>query len=241
MTEINCKKDNINCLHFEKTKILFCHIPKCSGTDTNHYLREKYINDDYIWYIHKILKYDIKNYDGYYKFTIIRDPIKKLVSLYFYQINVIKNIKDMLPTFEGGNWNKISNLYQKYNITDITSFLDNYLLFYNNEIKPHINNLKYINETEDMRFLYIVGYLPQYLFICDDNFDVLVDDVVDIKDCNTFMLNKFGIKIDDKKRMNIHPNTNDNYYTYLTPQNIKDIKEIYKEDYTYLFNINIDD
>jgi len=238
LNDINLFKKCIKML--EKTKILFCHIPKCSGTNIDNYLSEKYKNDNYKWYIHRILKYDIKIYDCYYKFTIIRDPIEKLVSLYFYQINMINNLKDRLPTFQEGNWHKISNLYKKYNITDITSFLDNYLLFYSNEIQPHIYNLKYINESQNMTFFYIVGYLPQHLFICDDNFNVLVDDIVDIKDCNNFMFKKFGIKIDSEKKINIHPHTNDNYYKYLKPQNIKDIKQIYKEDYKYLFNINID-
>jgi len=215
-------------------KVLYCHIPKCSGTNVDYYLQQK-TEYNYIWYIHRILKYDIKKYYDYYKFAIIRDPIEKLVSLYFYQINMIKELGNELNTFQEGNWNKIAELYEKYNITSITTFLDNYVIFYNNEIKLHISNLKYINETYNMTYFYIVGYLPQYLFICDDKFNTLVNDLVNIKDCNTFMSNKFGITMLDKK-INVHPHTNDNYYKYLTKKNIEDIKEIYKEDYKYLFH-----
>ena len=214
--------------------ILFCHIPKCSGTNLNEYLSEKF-KDNYEWYIHRILQYDIDKYSNYYKFTIIRDPIERLISLYFYQINNIKILKrkGILETYQDGNWMKIYNLYNKYNINSITSFLNNYPIFFDNEIKPYISKLKDINKTTNMGIFYLVGYLPQYLFICDDDFNIIVDDVINIKDIETFMLNKFQIKM-KKIKINTHPNTNDNYYKYLSEKNIKDIKEIYKEDYKYL-------
>lgn len=216
--------------------ILFCHIPKCSGTNLNEYLSEKF-KDKYEWYIHRILKYDIDKYSNYYKFTVIRDPIERLVSLYFYQINNIKMfIKGgILRTYQEGNWMKIYNLYKKYNIYSINTFLNNYPIFFDNEIKPYISKLKDINKTTNMSSFYLVGYLPQYLFICNDDFKIIVDDVININDIETFMLNKFEIKI-GKTKINTHPNTNDNYYKYLSEKNITDIKEIYKEDYKYLFS-----
>jgi hypothetical protein len=218
---------------FANEMILYCHIPKCSGTNTNEYLSKKF-KDNYKWYIHRILQYDIHKYTDYYKFTIIRDPIERLVSLYFYQTNNIKIFKERgtLENFQGDNWNIISNLYNKYNINCINSFLDNYPRFFANEVKPYISNLKHINETKNMCEFYINGYLPQYLFICDNNFNILVDDIVNIENVESFMLNKFGIKM-NKKKINIHTHTNDNYYKYLSEKNIKDIKEIYKEDYKY--------
>lgn len=219
-------------------KILFCHIPKCSGLNINHYLSKKY-ETEYVWYIHRILKYDILEFDNYYKFAIIREPIERLVSLYFYQSNGIeylKNQTNLLRTFQGENWYKLSEVYKKYNISDITSFLNNYTTFYNNEVKPILPNLNIYNETVDMSTFYLVGFIPQYLFICDDNFNLLVDDVVNIKDCSTFMYNKFGIELDNTKKLNTHKNSNDDYYSYLTEQNINDIKNIYEIDYKYLFN-----
>ena len=105
-------------------KILFCHIPKCSGTTINKTF-EDLPNDKYNfhWYIHKILLYDLNKYIDYYKFSIIRDPIKKLISLYFYQTNFIEQLSsniEQLEIYQEGNWNK------KYNIIDIYSFLNNY-------------------------------------------------------------------------------------------------------------------
>tara|TARA_B110000285_G_C14883549_1_gene495087 strand:+ start:423 stop:683 length:261 start_codon:yes stop_codon:yes gene_type:complete len=79
-----------------------------------------------------------------------------------------------------------------------------------------------------MTINYLVGYLPQYLFICDDNKNILVDDVINIKDINEFFYKKFNIDVSKK---NIHKNSNDIYLNYLTDENIKNIKAIYKDDY----------
>ena len=223
----------------KRSKILFCHIPKCSGTNINaHLVYNK--PENYVYYIHNILKYDIKKYESYYKFAIIRDPIEKIVSVYFYQTSVINRLKaeNSLSHYQEGNWKRIDNLYKKYNITDVYSFLNSYKTFYNNEIKPEILELKKHNETKNMRNFYIVCFLPQYLFICDDNYNLLVDDIVNINDCDKFMYNKFGITLNNQK-LNTHINSNDKYYNYLTQQNINDIKEIYKEDYAYLFDNKI--
>jgi hypothetical protein len=221
-------------------KVLFCHIPKCSGTNINYYLEKKSDIEHYVWYCHRILKYDLHKYDNYYKFAIVRDPIERLVSLYFYTTNMIQDVKekDMLSYYQQGNWNILANLYIKYKITDIMSFLNNYSIFYKIEIEPQIANLKIHNAQKNMAIFYIVGYLPQYLFIFDDNFNLLVDEVVNIKDCNTFMYNNFGIDVDDTNKLNVHKNSNDNYYDYLTVKNINDIKQIYEEDYRLLFQLN---
>ena len=69
---------------------------------------------------------------------------------------------------------------QKHNIYDIHTFLDNFKSFYYEEIFPYISKLKKINNKENMCFYYIVGFLPQYLFICDDNKKILVDDVINL-------------------------------------------------------------
>lgn len=218
-------------------KVLFCHIPKCSGTNINYYL-EKKSDIDYVWYCHRILKYDLHKYDNYYKFAIVRDPIEKLVSLYFYTTSVIKWCKanNTLSNYQEGNWNTLANLYKKYIITDIKSFLNNYSVFYKIEIEPQIEKLKIHNAQKNMSIFYVVGFLPQYLFIFDDNFILLVDEVVNIKDSNTFMYDKFGIAIDDTNKLNVHEHSNDNYYGYLTEKNINDIKKIYAEDYRRLFS-----
>lgn len=215
--------------------ILFCHIPKCSGTSINNALenltKEKY---NYCWYIHRILQYDLDKYTNFYKFAIVRDPVQKLCSLYFYQINTIKNLlkNKMLRDYQEKNWFTLYKLYKKYNITSIQTFLDNYKVFYYNEIFSYISKLKEINSTKNMTYFYIVGFLPQYLFICNDTKKILVDDVINIKNEKQFLHEKFNI--DNLEHINIHPYSFDNYNKYLTEKNIQDINEIYKDDYTYL-------
>jgi hypothetical protein len=216
------------------SNVLFCHIPKCGGTNINAYLQKHAHN--YTWYIHRILKYDIQQYTEHYKFAIIRDPIDKLVSLYFYQTNVISHLGKTLKHYQNGNWNNVANLYQKYNINSIGDFLDKYAVLYNSEIKPHICNLRHIANTQNMHIWHLVGFLPQHLFICDDNFNILVNDVVDIKHCNTFVLEKFGVAMSNRRKLNVHPHSNDDYRSYLTEKHVEDIREIYKEDYKYLFS-----
>lgn len=215
--------------------ILFCHIPKCSGTSVNNAL-EKLPKDryNYCWYTHRILQYDLDKYRDFYKFAIVRDPVQKLCSLYFYQINTIKKLLEqgILNNYQEQNWLVLHELYKKYNITNIQSFLDNYKIFYYNEIFPYISKLKEINSTKNMCIFYIVGFLPQYLFICDDNKKLLVDDVVNIKNEKIFLYEIFNIK--KLEHINIHPNSSDNYNQYLTENHIQDIKEIYKDDYEYL-------
>lgn len=223
-------------------KILFCHIPKCSGTNVHFQLNQKY-KTNYKWYIHRTLQYEIHNYEDYYKFTVIRDPLEKLISYYFYTRNVIDRLinSKTLDTYQSGElkqlsgeWKQLSDLYIKYNMTDIYSYLNNFKTMYNNEIIPYLLNLKDVNKNNDMQFLYVVGFFPQYTFCCDDDFNILVDDVINIKDVDDFLLNKFGIINNTKK--NTHKDSNTDYSQFLNKQNIIDIQEIYKEDYKYLFN-----
>ena len=51
-----------------------------------------------------------------------------------------------------------------------------------------------------MSVFYVAGYLPQYLYICDNNKKILVDDVIDIKNQNDFLYKKFGIINNTKKK-----------------------------------------
>ena len=215
-----------------ESNILFCHIPKCSGTSINDALKKKYKdNNNYIWYVHRILCYDIHLYTNYYKFAIIRDPIERLVSLYLYQTKIMNELilKKTILTFQQGNWFKIFNLYKKYGIKNIYTFLDNYKNFYYKEIYPYIDNIERVNKIKNMTYFYIVGYLPQYLFICDLNKKILVDDVILMKDENNFLKEKFNI--DKIEHLNTHNHTNKDYKQFVSLKNTEDIFEIYKDDY----------
>lgn len=210
-------------------KILFCHIPKCAGTNVNTCL-EKSLKDNYEWYIHRILKFEIEKYKKYYKFSVVRDPVQRIVSLYFYQTNLINElIAKKALDFQEGNWQTVHDLYKKYKITDIYSFLNNFKTFYEKEIQPFIDRLKTIQERKCMTYFFAVGYFPQHLFICDNNDNILVDDIVSIKNVDSFLANKF--KIDSASKTNTHEHSNDCYDDYVTESNRKDIMNIYQKDY----------
>jgi hypothetical protein len=217
-------------------KILFCHIPKCAGTSVNDSLQEKY-NENYEWCVHKILKYETVNFSDFFKFAVVRDPIERLVSTYFYQKNMILHLNDInCLEFQDDNWKKLNDLYIKYDITDIYSFLEKFEYFYKNEVVPNIQYLKENYKSINMAFWYISIYLPQYLFICDDQCRLLVDHVVDIKNIDEFMLKKFDISF--TKKLNTHKNTDDNYMSYVSKKAEKTIREIYKKDYDLFFKLS---
>lgn len=198
--------------------ILFCHIPKCSGTNIAHNLNEcPKIKNRYTVLFHKKLKYDIELYASFYKFAVVRDPVDRLISLYFFltQFNVTPQI------------------FVKYNITDVISFLDNFKHFYKIEIQPVLEDKRRCPNYLYIDLLYS-GFIPQHTFVCDDDFNILVDDIVRFSNVDEFLFNKFGIV--NNTRINGHSHSNDDYASFTTPQHKKDIHEIYKNDYELFFN-----
>ena len=221
-------------------KILFCHIPKTAGMNINCNLQK---NVNYEYFCHKILKYNIDNYKNFYKFSVIRDPFDRVISVYFYTKGVIdclindKNYQVAeIENYEVaiGNWNKLYNIYKKYNINSIYDYLNNYSKIYYDLIFSKIDKLKFYNENYDMRFYYIVLFLPQYLFICDNNNNILVDEIFNINNLNE-LEKKLNInlknKINKSKRINFDINKIDKDI-------IMNIKNIYKKDYE-IFKLNL--
>jgi hypothetical protein len=217
-------------------KILFCHIPKTGGTYFNSRLEK---NNNYELYCHKILKYDIKKYKSHFKISVIRDPVKKIVSTYFYHQSMIKRLisKNILESYQYSNWKKVKELYDKYNIQNVYDFLNNFKKIYFNEIAIDYENLKEIQNKKqyNMFCYYKVVFYPQHWFICDNNENILVDKIILNANIDSELLSIFNIKKSNK--LNTHIYSNDNYYDYVTEENIKDIKEIYEKDYKILFNL----
>tara|TARA_Y100000816_G_scaffold266104_1_gene226425 strand:- start:528 stop:809 length:282 start_codon:yes stop_codon:yes gene_type:complete len=73
----------------EKRKVLFSHIPKTAGQSTNFMLTANF-DIEYKYLMHIPLKSVYKDYKDYFKFTIVRDPIYRCISAYYY----IKRLKE---------------------------------------------------------------------------------------------------------------------------------------------------
>jgi hypothetical protein len=221
-------------------RVLFCHIPKSGGTSVD-YLLSKKLEKNYLKLTHGFLRYELEKYEDFYRFSIIRDPVERLVSTYFYQKNTIETLRNekKLEYWQGGNWNIIDKLYERYKIKCINSFLCNYREFYFNEIEPFRKRIQEENPLINLEVAYQIGFIPQNEFICDGNGKLLVNDAVNLANLSEFMKKRF--KIEEISRNNTHKNSLDNYNNYIGYNEALVVKEIYNLDYKYfgeIFKLN---
>ena len=77
-----------------KHKFIFVHIPKCAGRSLKEYLKENCGNEP-INSGHRSLHVLLKNFslksEDYYKFTFVRNPWDRIVSLYSFWLNQTPN------------------------------------------------------------------------------------------------------------------------------------------------------
>lgn len=69
--------------------ILLTHIPKTGGVSLN-YLLTANPNIKYKHCFHVPLKFVIDDYKDYYKIAVVRDPVERVISGYYY----IKSVKE---------------------------------------------------------------------------------------------------------------------------------------------------
>ncbi|MGD1703203.1 tetratricopeptide repeat protein [Dapis sp. BLCC M229] len=78
-------------LKFEELELVYLPIPKCASTTLKHTFYSLKFNQEYsgtveqihqLWYPYTDVLKNLKNLDKYFKFTVIRDPIKRLLSCY---------------------------------------------------------------------------------------------------------------------------------------------------------------
>ena len=215
---------------------MFAHIPKCGGNSAHYAIMNSLAPDEteYEYLCHRILKHEQPDkFSGHFKFAVVRDPVKRLVSLYFYQCSRIQTLteKGSINEFEGGHFAQLNKLYEQYGICDIHAFLNKFPEFYRNEIQPVVNNIEELNRTVTMRYFHKVGFLPQHLFICGDDGKILVDEVVDQESLNVFLGERFNINVEEAVVCNTHGHTNDDYLSYVEPRHLEAIRSIYAKDY----------
>ncbi|MEM1172050.1 MAG: tetratricopeptide repeat protein [Cyanobacteria bacterium P01_H01_bin.35] len=121
-------------LKFEELGLAYLPIPKCASTTLKHIFYSLKFNQEYsqpieqihqFWYPHTDVLEQLKNLDNYFKFTVIRDPVKRLLSCYK---NLVLHYKIFLSKPIQG---KVENagLKQEPDINYFVENLENYFLF----------------------------------------------------------------------------------------------------------------
>lgn len=195
----------------EKLKILYFPVPKIGCTTTKRALHiaenNKIIKGD----IHKISKshvfknidFEDINIDDYYKFCIVRDPVKRFISIYNGRIlgkKDLQNNTDLLKKF---------NLPQKPSLSQFVNRIETYRK--NKSVDHHVK--------------------PQVAFLGkDSNF---YDDIFNLKDINTIIIPKLESMCGFKIEFDMTKNKSEKIATIdeLNVNQIKKIKDLYAKDY----------
>jgi hypothetical protein len=98
----------------KQKKVIFIHIPKAAGSSVGMALFDTDIIGHYPYYLYE--KYDIKRFNSFFKFCVVREPFERLISAYFYLLNGGKGKAD----------NK-TGCYIRNNSSDLDDFILNVL------------------------------------------------------------------------------------------------------------------
>ena len=137
--------------------VYLVHIPKTAGMFITNVLKNE-LKDRYVGCNvvntggHLFMKLLLKkisdiNFSDVYKITIIRCPIKRFISAYFYLKNNLNNT----------NFETVKDEFQKNNITSFSSLI--------NLLKTNYNSVYNLAES----------FYPQYKWITDDERNIIVD------------------------------------------------------------------
>ena len=121
-------------LKFEELGLAYLPIPKCASTTLKQIFYSLKFNQEYsgpieqihqFWYPHTDVLENLQNLDGYFKFTVIRDPVKRLLSCYK---NLVLHYKIFWSKPVQG---KVENagLKQEPDINSFVENLENYFQF----------------------------------------------------------------------------------------------------------------
>lgn len=190
--------------YMTKNKCIFVHIPKAAGTSVLQALagHSGHIQRDHFT-IHDCISASRKRYNEYFKFTIVREPIDRIRSVYQYLSN-------------GGNKRTDLPLAKKIN-DEFKDFNEFVIGFLNHE---SIHSLKLTK--------------PQYTFLCDENYNVLVDFAGRYESLeNDFneVASIIGLEVRLPSANRSEPKS-----ITISPDAEKKIRELYRKDYELFYS-----
>jgi hypothetical protein len=184
-------------------KLIFIHIPKNAGTAITNSKTAKFFSGGH-QSAKEIMNQYPKEWNQYFKFAVVRNPWDRVVSNYEYAI------------MEKSYWHHISE-----NNTGAAHF--DYHTLKNKTFEDCVN-LLYKNR-ESLRHQ---GWSPQYVWISDNDKNVLVDKIFYHEKLDTD--EEFNKMIPDLEKVNISPRKSTNYKDYYTDDLINKVSEIYDYD-----------
>lgn len=144
-TESECESDN------NKDNVLFCHIPKTAGQSINFMLTCNN-NINYKYLMHIPLRSCINDFRNYYKFAVVRDPVYRCISGFYYirrlKINNIKNKIKRIEFFINNIENNNDNFKSLKNIQKIKENA-NKQIENKNKLLNNLENSSIINKNQN--------------------------------------------------------------------------------------------
>lgn len=184
-------------------ELIFIHIPKNAGTAITNSKTAKFFSGGH-QSAKEIMNQYPKEWNQYFKFAVVRNPWDRVVSNYEYAI------------MEKSYWHHISE-----NNPGAAHF--DYHTLKNKTFEDCVN-LLYKNR-ESLRHQ---GWSPQYVWISDNDKNVLVDKIFYHEKLDTDK--EFNKMIPDLEKINISTRKSVNYKDYYTDDLINKVSEIYDYD-----------
>ena len=197
-----------------KYKIFFVHIPRCAGTSVYEALDMDYCRHykcKFHYREHHIL------WKKYNKFSIVRNPYTRLVSVY----NYIKLDESYWHSVTG---NALDGTHKDYNYCNNHTFKETITELYNNFLNGDLSGDE---------------WQKQYPFIYDSNGNLMVDDIIkfeNLPDSFYNIIKRYGINNVELPRKN-SSGTGSNFMDYYDRKTKEMVREIYREDFN-LFDYN---
>ena len=209
-------------------KFVFIHIPKTGGTSLANSLNFC-PNRHHFTFKESILYSNSKNFkDGkfsYYdfkdrlKFSVVRHPLERLVSTYYYTC---------APRHRWGEWNTSQLSIEHFDIC-MNHIIDR--LYNGNSNYWEKSNINDIGKHDGSSSFWLA---PQYHWIMNNNYDLLVDHILkldNIEQDSKLFADKHNFNLNKNKKLN--STKHDPWKKHFTKKTKDFFTELYKKDFEF--------